>query len=55
MGKAVGSGGEHVGDAWVHLFIITRVGGKLLGEDVWTNNVEQIVSESEHLKDKKKS
>lgn len=55
MGKAVGSSGEHIGDPWVHLVIITRVGAKLLGKDVRTNNVEQIVSESDNLKDKKKS
>lgn len=40
MGKSVGSGGKHIGDAWVHMFIITRVGGQLLGNEVWTYDVE---------------
>ncbi len=40
MGKSVGSCGEHIGDAGVHVFIVTRVGGQLLGNEVWTNNVE---------------
>lgn len=40
VSESVGSCGEHIGDAGVHVFIITRVGGQLLGNEVWTNDVE---------------
>ena len=53
VSESIGSCGEHIGDAGVHGFIITRVGGQLVGNDIWTNNVEQVVSESDNLKDKK--
>lgn len=39
VSKSVGSCGKDVGDAGVHIFIITRVGGQLLSNDVWANNV----------------
>lgn len=53
MAKPEGSGGEHIGDARVHLFIKTSVGRKELVHGVWTNNAGQEVPVSENLKDKK--
>ena len=55
VSKSVGSCGKHIGDSGVHVFIITRVGGKLLGNKFWTNNVEQVVSEGENLKNIKEA
>lgn len=40
VSKSVGSCSKHIGDAGVHISIVTGVGGQLLGNDVWTNNVE---------------
>lgn len=39
MGKSEGSRSKHIGDAGVNIFIITRVGGQVLGNEFWTNNV----------------
>lgn len=52
VSKSVSSCGKHVGDAGIHIFIITRIGGKLPSNEVWTNNVEQVISESKNLKTK---
>lgn len=40
MSKTVGGCRKDIGDAGVHSFIITRVRGQLLGDEVWTNNVQ---------------
>ena len=50
VGESVGSGGEHVGDAGVHGLVVSRVSGQLPGDEVWANNVVQVVSESDDLK-----
>lgn len=55
MGKTVRGCSKDIGDAGVHSFIITRVGGQLPGDEVRTNNMEQIVSECENLEDRKNS
>lgn len=52
VSESVGGCSKHIGDAGVHIFIVTGVGRQLLGNEVWTNNVEQVVPESENLKDK---
>lgn len=53
MGKTVHGCRKDIGDAGVHSFIITRVGGQLPGDEVRTNNMEQVVSECENLEDRK--
>ncbi len=40
MGKSVGSCGKHIGDAGVHILIVTGVGGQPLFKDFWANYVE---------------
>lgn len=54
MSKAVRGCSKDVGDAGVHSLIVARVGRQLPGHEVWTNNVEQVVSERENLQDPKK-
>ena len=53
MAKPEGSGGEHIGDAWVHLFIKTSVGWKELVHGVWANNAGQEIPVGKNLEDKK--
>lgn len=55
MGKTVRGCSKDIGDAGVHSFIITRVGRQLPGDEVRTNNMEQIVSECDNLKERKNS
>lgn len=51
VSKSVCSCGKHIGDAGVNRFIVSWVGGQLTGNKVWSNNVQQVVSESEDLVD----
>lgn len=51
VSKSVRSCSKHIGDAGVNGFIVSWVGGQLTGNEVWANNVEQVVSESEDLVD----
>lgn len=51
VSESVSSRGKHIGNAGVNGLIVSRVGGQLTGNEVWTNNVEQVVSESEDLVD----
>lgn len=55
VGKPVRGCSKDIGDAGVHGFIITRVGGQLPGDEVRTNNMGQIVSECDNLEDRKRS
>lgn len=50
VGKAVGGRGKDIGNARVHVVIITRVGGQALGNGIWTDNVSQVIPEHNDLK-----
>lgn len=50
VGKAVGGRGKDVSNAWVHVFIITRVGGQASGNRHWSDNVVQVIPEYNDLK-----
>ena len=39
VGESVGSSSKGIGYARIHIFIVTRIGGQLTGNKVWTNNV----------------
>lgn len=53
MGKAVGGGGKHIRDGRVDSLIIASVGAKLRSvEDIRAHNVEQVVTECNHLREK---
>lgn len=49
VSESVRSRGKHVGDCGVNRFVVARVGGQLTGNEVRTNDVEQVVSECENL------
>lgn len=53
VGKPIGSSSKHIGDAGIHIIIIARVGGQLTSNEVWANNVEQVVPESDDLSEKR--
>lgn len=51
VGEAVGRRGEDVGDAGVHVGVVTRVTAQLSAHDVGSHNVGQIIPKHKHLRE----
>ena len=50
VGKAIGSSGEHIGDAWVHTVVVARVCAQITVVRLWANDVQKVVTVHNDLK-----